>query len=245
LTGRRSQNRKGEIKTAAFSGPAERLGESPVPCRAAVFDLDGTLADTLEDLARSCNQALASAGFPVHPVESYRRFVGDGVYKLVERALPSGHRGAEECEAVKAAFDRYYAEGYLTSSRPYPGIPSLLDALAEAGVRLCVVSNKPHPFAVRMAEALFPGRFSVVFGNRPGVAKKPDPAAVWEALERVNVLPEQAVYIGDSDVDVLTGHRAGLWVIGCLWGFRGEEELRAAGADKLVQSADEIRRLLL
>lgn len=234
-------------KTARYVDwqPEQGAGRPFAPCRAAVFDLDGTLVNTLEDLARSCNEALAGLGFPTHPQESYRRFVGNGLYKLVERALPPERRDAASCEALRAAFDRRYAENYLSASRPYPGIVELLEMLAGAGMQLCVVSNKPHPFTVRMVEKLFPGRFRAVIGNRPRMAVKPDPAGVLEALAVVDVLPKDAVYIGDSDVDVLTGHHAGMPVIGCLWGFRGEDELRAAGADRLVQTADEIRALLL
>lgn len=215
------------------------------PCQAAVFDLDGTLVNSLADLARSCNEALAELGLPVHPQESYRHFVGNGCQKLIERALPPDRRDAASCEALREAYDRHYEKNYLSASVPYPGIPELLETLSRAGLKLCVVSNKPHPFTVRMVEKLFPGRFSVVTGNRPGTPVKPDPTGVLKALNAVGVLPEKAVYIGDSDVDVLTGHNAGMPVIGCLWGFRGEEELRAAGADRLVHTADEIGRLLI
>lgn len=244
MAGRRFWSRKEWVKTAEqiVRRAEERLC---VPCRAAVFDLDGTLVDTLADLARSCNEALGELGFPAHPQECYRRFVGNGVQKLAERALPPERRTAADCEALRAAFDRRYAANYLSASRPYPGILELLKALSAAGVQLCVVSNKPHRFTVQLVEKLFPGRFRAVTGNRPGAAVKPDPAGVLEALEAVGVLPENAVYVGDSDVDVLTGHNAGMPVIGCLWGFRGEEELRTAGADRLVRTADEILQLLI
>lgn len=201
--------------------------------------------DTLADLALSCNEALEEFGFPTHPLERYRRFVGNGADKLIERALPEEKREPGIRAAVREAFNRRYAVNYLRASRPYPGIPQALSALKAAGVRLCVVSNKPHAFAQRMVEALFPDIFSVVFGNRPGVPVKPDPAAVHEALARLSLQAQQAVYIGDSDVDVQTGHNAGMPVIGCLWGFRGEAELRAAGADRLVRSADALLALLL
>ena len=171
--------------------------------------------------------------------------MGNGLDKLIERALPEEKRQPETRAAVREAFNRRYAENCLRASRPYPGILEALAALKGAGMRLGVVSNKPQAFAERMVSTLFPDTFSVVFGSRPGVPVKPDPAAVQEALARLLLPAQDAVYIGDSDVDVHTGHNAGMPAVGCLWGFRGEAELRAAGADRLVPSAQALLTLLL
>ncbi|RGB69977.1 FumA C-terminus/TtdB family hydratase beta subunit [Provencibacterium massiliense] len=211
----------------------------------AVFDLDGTLADTLQDLADACNRALGDLGYPQHSLGEYRYFVGSGVKKLMERILPEGHRDEETLVRLNGLFDRYYEECYLRHSAPYEGVRRMLAALRGAGIKLAVLSNKPHPFTEKMVEQLFPDTFFAAFGKREGVPRKPDPTAVHEVLRLAGTGPERAVYIGDSDVDVQTGHNAGLYVIGVDWGFRGARELRQAGADRIVFAPNEIRDFLL
>lgn len=210
----------------------------------AIFDLDGTLVNTLEDLGGCCNRALDACGLAPHPIDSYRHFVGDGVDTLIRRILPA-EAGEEAFERVRGLYTTYYQAGYLDASHPYAGMPQTLEKLKEAGVHLAVCSNKPHNVAVKMVETLYPGMFDMIFGKREGIPKKPDPTAVKEILNVQGISPSEAVYIGDSNVDVFTGHNAGLYAIGCAWGFRGEEELSQAGADAIVQTPAELCPLLL
>ncbi len=206
-----------------------------------LFDLDGTLIDSLDDLADTCNYILAEAGLPTHPVAAYRYFVGNGAYKLAERMLPEEMRDAETIARFKAAFDRRYSDHALDKTRPYPGILETAAALKARGARLAVLSNKPDPFVRRLCAALFPaGTFDAVCGQRDGVAAKPAPDGVFAILAELSVEREQALFIGDSDVDIRTARNAGLKSAGAVWGFRGREELVRAGADFLLNSAGEL-----
>lgn len=210
-----------------------------------IFDLDGTLVDTLGDLAAATNHALSVCGYPLHTRDEYRYLVGRGVRRLMEGALPKDARSEENIVRTRALFDTYYGEHFLDDSRPYDGIPEALDVLRESGVTLAVLSNKPDTFAGRMVPALLGDRFAVVFGQREGVPLKPDPAAVREVLRLCGARADEAVYVGDSDVDILTGHNASLSAVGCAWGFRGEAELRAAGANAVVFTPGEMARVIL
>lgn len=211
----------------------------------AIFDLDGTLVDTLGDLAAATNHALSVCGYPSHTRDEYRFLVGRGVKRLMEGALPAEARNEETIARMRSLFDAYYGEHFLDASRPYDGIPEALDVLRENGVTLAVLSNKPDIFTGRMVPALLGDRFAAVFGQREGVPLKPDPAAVREVLRLCGAGADGAVYVGDSDVDVLTGHNASLPAVGCAWGFRGEAELRAAGADAVVFTPEEMVRAIL
>jgi phosphoglycolate phosphatase len=203
--------------------------------RFCVFDLDGTLVDSLADLAAATNKALARHGLPQHPVQSYRRFVGDGVVQLLRRAAPQGSTDVLLKE-LHEEFDDYYGAHCFDQTRPYQGCGELLRRLAEAGVRTAVLSNKPDAFACKIVQRLFPdAAFFSVCGSRAGVPKKPDPAALNRMILQAGVPKEQCLYVGDSDVDVMTAHNAGVRCCGALWGFRGREELQNAGADCLAQ----------
>lgn len=209
-----------------------------------LFDLDGTLIDSLEDLADAANWMLAQAGFPGHCLEEYRHFVGNGVYKLVERALPADRRDPKEVTAFKAVFDARYQAHCLDKTRPYPEIPELLQRLQEQGTALAVLSNKSDAFVQEIVGGIFePGVFQAVRGQREGVAKKPAPDGVWSLLEELSIPREEALFIGDSDVDVLTAKNAGLLCAGAVWGFRGREELAAAGADFLADTPLDLLRM--
>lgn len=222
------------------NGLEEKGADSQRPFSLAVFDLDGTLVDSLRGLADSCNEALTALGFVTHPRESYRLFVGDGLYELCRRALPQGCLNDKTVADLKAAFDTSYQKRYLTDSHPYEGILAALKALLERGVLLGVFSNKPDEFASEMVSTLFPGLFFAAAGNRADTPKKPDPAVLLAMMERAGATPENTVYFGDSGVDMSTGTNAGVYTVGCAWGFRGEEELLAAGAQRILHAPNEI-----
>jgi phosphoglycolate phosphatase len=211
----------------------------------AVFDLDGTLLDTLEDLADACNIALLKEGFPVHPVEPYRFFVGDGVGNLIRRAVPENSRDEQTLARVKAHFDVHYAAHSRDKTKPYPEIPEALHALRQAGFALAVLSNKPDAYAGELVELYFPGLFDLTFGQREGVPLKPDPAAVREIMKLLAVEPQDGFYIGDTGTDMETGKRSQLYTIGASWGFRTTDELLSAGADSIVNKAAQLPKIML
>ncbi len=196
---------------------------------AVIFDLDGTLVDSLADIAAAMNHALAALGFPGHEADAYRRFIGDGVTTLARRALPVD-RG-ELLDAVVAGFRARYAEALLVATRPYPGIPELLDALTALGVPMSILSNKPHDATVMMVERLLARwRFAGTLGQRPGVPIKPDPVAALELAATMRVEPGRCVLVGDGDADMRAARAAGMVAVGALWGFRDREVLVEAGA---------------
>jgi phosphoglycolate phosphatase len=203
---------------------------------AVLFDLDGTLLDTLEDLADSMNAVLASRGYPVHQLAKYRYFVGDGVEMLVRRSLPPA-LGEEEAAVRECGLQmrKEYTLRWKLKSRPYPGISDLLDRLTETGIVLTILSNKPHAFVQEIARYFF-GRwqFASTQGARPEVPRKPDPAAALAISHSVGVPPASFLYLGDTNTDMQTAIAAGMFPVGALWGFRTEDELRDAGAQFLA-----------
>ncbi|HBB19632.1 MAG TPA: phosphoglycolate phosphatase [Ruminococcus sp.] len=210
----------------------------------AIFDLDGTLADTLRDLADATNYGLEQLGLPTHPYDSYRQFVGNGAVKLCERALPQdkNHLTME----LHGLFSQYYGSHFFDKTTVYDGIPEMLRRLADAGVVLAVATNKPENFAQTIvSELLSDFSFIKVLGGRPDREKKPDPAIIREILEALPEKPEKTFMIGDSNVDIQTAKNSGLTSIGCPWGFRGEEELRSAGADFIAGSPGDIANIIL
>ncbi len=201
-----------------------------------IFDLDGTLLNTLEDLAIAGNYALKQSGLPVHPTEAFKQFVGNGVYKLVERMTPENLRADERLLAkLKADFDFWYGAHGEANTAPYDGVIELLDRLAEMGVARAVLSNKPHEFAVPLCQKYFGDRFTVVFGQRQGYPCKPDRMLTAEILEKTGVSPEDAIYVGDSGVDMQTAKNGDLFAVGALWGFRSRAELEENGADAVAE----------
>ena len=212
--------------------------------QAAVFDLDGTLINSLADLAASVNRILSAEGYPPRTLDEVRQFVGNGVRRLVERALP--HQvPPEELDRLFELYKKDYQQHLLDETAPYPGIVELLQTLKRNGMGLAVLSNKPHTSVNRICEALFPGMFDLSWGDRPGVPRKPDPTAVWMALEEMGVPKEKAVYIGDSETDIRTARNAGLHSIGVLWGFRDRSVLETEQAQEICETAGELERLLL
>ncbi len=203
--------------------------------KAVVFDLDGTLTDTLGDLAAATNEALQRRGFPACPLESYRHMVGNGARKLIERAL-GGACTPERTEQVLQDFLKIYDADCLRYTRPYDGVEEALAFFRAKGVRMAVVTNKPEKQARKIVRHFFGEELSPVYGGSPERRAKPDPGTVWQVLKELGVQREEALYVGDSDVDILTAKNAGVTGAGACWGFRGKEELRRAGADILLES---------
>lgn len=213
--------------------------------KAVVFDLDGTLLDTLADLAAAGNAALEACGFPTHPADAFRRFVGDGRHNMVLRMLPAhAAKDEETVRRAEALFSEYYAAHMADMTAPYPGVAELAAALKKEGVRLAILSNKPEEFVRPLAEQYFPGIFDLVCGQKAGLLK-PDPTGLLQAMEGLGVKPGETLYVGDSAVDVQTAHNAGCFCCGVTWGFRDKAELRRAGADKTADTPLELMAIAL
>lgn len=206
-----------------------------------IFDLDGTLLDTLGDLAASVNYALRTHGLPEHSIDEVRRFVGNGVRKLMERAVPEGADNPLFEEAF-ATFRQYYMAHSLDTTRPYEGIPETLAALKACGCRLAVVSNKMMVATQALCSHFFPDTIEVAIGEHEaeGIRKKPAPDTVIAALKTLGVGKEDAVYVGDSDVDIQTAHNSGLPCISVLWGFRDRDFLKQHGAETFISTPSDL-----
>jgi phosphoglycolate phosphatase len=210
-----------------------------------LFDLDGTLLDTLEDIAQAANDVLVGLDLPAHPPEAYRRFIGDGVATLFRRALPPDRVVPDLVDRCVAGFRETYARTWNVHTRPFDGIPALLDDLAAGGLELAVLSNKPDDFTrLYVDEYLARWPFRVVLGQREGVPRKPDPAGAMEIAQRLGVPAERFLYVGDTAVDMETARRAGMCPIGVAWGFRPVEELRSSGAAAVIERPAELLELL-
>lgn len=205
----------------------------------AIFDLDGTILNTLDDLADSTNYALRENGLPERTVQEVRCFVGNGIRKLIERAVPAGTQ-TEQTDRVHESFTAHYKAHCADKTRPYDGVIELLRALRAAGCRTAVVSNKADYGVQTLCQDYFPGLFDMAVGEREGIRKKPSPDSVNEVLQRLCTARADAVYIGDSDVDIETAKNAGLDCISVEWGFRGREFLLEHGAARLVKEPGEI-----
>lgn len=205
----------------------------------AIFDLDGTILNTLEDLADSTNYALSVNGMPERTIDEVRRFVGNGIHKLIERAVPQGST-EEQVEQVFVTFKEYYKDHCAVKTRPYDGIMELLKTLKENGTLTAVVSNKGD-FAVQiLCKDYFPGLFDFAVGERAGIRRKPAPDSVLAVLEQFQIPKEEAVYIGDSEVDIQTAKNAGMKEIAVTWGFRPEKFLKENGADCIVHTPEKL-----
>lgn len=209
-----------------------------------IFDLDGTLLNTITDLANAVNFALEKHGYPTHTEAAITRMVGNGVELLVARALPRGTDNPD-FPVVLSAFRTYYEEHKIDATAPYEGIAELLDALAPTGVPMAIVSNKFDAAVKELAARFFPKTIRVAVGESETVARKPAPDAVFAALAALGVTAEGAVFIGDSEVDILTAKNAGLPILSVGWGFRTEADLIAAGADRVFKTPAELCEYLL
>lgn len=213
--------------------------------RLVIFDLDGTLLNTIADLAASANYALAECGYPTHDVSRYPHFVGNGISKLIERALPEAARSEAEVERVRKVFMAYYDEHCAVHTRPYEGVEELLATLQESGFMIAVASNKYHSATLLLMRSYFPDiRFVSVLGQRDGVPRKPHPAIVHEIVAQAGVSSDEVLYVGDSDVDMLTAAAAGVEGVGVTWGFRSENDLLDSGACYVIHHADELMTIL-
>jgi phosphoglycolate phosphatase len=213
--------------------------------RAVLFDLDGTLLDTLADIANSANKVLGHFGFPQHELEAYEYFVGDGREALAVRILPSSHRDATTVAKVVACIDSEYSQHWADTTRPYDGIPELLRSLTVRGIKMAVLSNEPNDSAKRTVSRLLPyWRFELVLGVRPTVPMKPDPTAALEIAERLKIVPSEFLYLGDTDTDMKTAEAAGMCPIGVLWGFRTANELLVNGARALIANPIDLLKIL-
>lgn len=211
-----------------------------------VFDLDGTLCDSLTDLALNVNKGLRAAGLPEHPVESYRKFVGNGRAMLVKRAMGGSCGDEEKYKTVTETFNSEYKIHCNDNTRAYMGCAELLNSLAEHGIMTAVLSNKPDEFIDRILNKLYPNHtFTEAWGQKPGYPCKPDGASLHAIMSLHDVHPTECVYVGDSDVDVYTAQNGGVAMAGVSWGFRGRKELLEAGAPFVADNAAELLEYLL
>lgn len=210
---------------------------------AIIFDLDGTLLDTLGDLRDAANDALRRRGLPLRTTEEIRRFVGNGVRNLMRRCLPAGSPD-EEIDAALADFKAYYAAHLYDTTAPYDGIPELLTVLRKRGIKVGVLSNKLDSATQQLIRHYFYGKVDVAFGEHSGVPRKPDPTSCRMVMEQLGVRPEEVLYVGDSGVDMRTARNAGLTAVGVTWGFRSRSELIDNGADLLADLPVQILMML-
>jgi phosphoglycolate phosphatase len=210
-----------------------------------IFDLDGTLLDTLEDLASSVNYALLSQGFPTISLEKVRGFVGNGARNLMERSC--GIKDYPKLDELFAAFKVHYDENCRVKTKPYAGIKELLERLKQDGANIAVLSNKPNAPVQVLIEEYFPGAFVYVQGEDEanGVFRKPNPSGLLALMKKMQATKEDTLFVGDSEVDIQTAKNGGLTGCGVLWGFRNRQELQAEGADFIVQTARELEELIL
>lgn len=212
--------------------------------KAVMFDLDGTLLYTLEDLADSLNHVLAGEGLPVHDNDKYRLMVGNGLEMLVVRALPAGLRLPAHVRPIFRKFLERYRANQCLKTRPYPGVEEVLKNLKERGLKLAVLSNKTHANTLEVVDNYFPTAFLRVLGMRPDVPPKPDPAGALEIARDFSLDPASFIFLGDSDVDMETARNAGMFPVGAAWGYRSSAELRRAGAATIIETPLDLLRQL-
>jgi phosphoglycolate phosphatase len=223
----------------------EARGEETVFWKAVIFDLDGTLLDTLSDLSDAMNRVLHQMGFATHSTGEYRRFVGNGALMLVKRALPQESHDEELVRSCLTAFLRDYGMNWMIRTRPYDGVSEMLDTLVESGFRMAILSNKPDEITkISVRELLSKWTFDAVIGQRDGVPLKPEPTGALEIAELLHIQPSECVYLGDSPVDMETAIAAGMLPVGVLWGFRSQEELLEGGARVLIREPTELLGVL-
>ncbi|MDR1178129.1 MAG: HAD family hydrolase [Spirochaetaceae bacterium] len=213
--------------------------------KTVIFDLDGTLVNTIADIAGAVNHGLGGLGFPEYAEDDFYSMVGWGWRNLCTRCLPQADRDEETVQKLYDTSFAYYSEHPSDFSKPYPGIPELIAKLKQKKIQTAVLSNKLHSLTLQVIQTLFPsGSFDLVFGERKGVPRKPDPQAVWEILLELDSSPRQTIFAGDSELDMETARAADCHGIGVSWGFRGRELLEKAGAERVVSLPEEILELV-
>lgn len=206
-----------------------------------IFDLDGTLLDTIADLAAATNHALQQLGYPTHPVDTIRTFVGNGINKLLERSLPEHERTEANVMRMRSLFVPYYDEHNADLSCPYPGVVALLEELQQKDVKIGVASNKYQEATVKLVKQYFPTiGFVEILGQREGIPVKPDPSIVFDILKKAGVCQEEALYVGDSGVDMQTAIHSGVDAVGVAWGFRPRAELESHQPKGIIEKAEEL-----
>lgn len=210
-----------------------------------IFDLDGTLLNTIDDLADAANWVCRNHGWPTHTVEEYKQYVGNGMKKLALRFVPEDWRTPEGLQQVLEEFMPYYDAHKEDKTAPYPGIPALLQELKAAGVNMAVLSNKAHVLVPSILEGYFPGVFPFAQGAQDGMPTKPDPTLLHRLMEEMGATKDNTLFVGDSNVDIQTAKNGGLTSCGVLWGFRSREELVREGADFLAENTDELKAVIL
>ena len=210
-----------------------------------IFDLDGTLLDTIADLATATNHALAQLGYPTHPEERIRSFVGNGINKLLERSLPEQEKNEANVLRLRTYFIPFYDAHNADLSSPYPGIPTLLQELQQKGIMIAVASNKYQTATVKLIHHYFPNiSFIEILGQREGVPVKPDPSIVFDIIKKAKVNKGEVLYVGDSNVGMQTAHNAGVDAVGVAWGFRPRTELEALHPLAVIDRAEELLNYL-
>jgi phosphoglycolate phosphatase len=213
--------------------------------RCVIFDLDGTLVDTIADIAEAMNRALIFHGLPPLDREAYREKIGWGIKRLAFLALPPALQDEALAAAVAGDAARFYAEHPLVYSKAYPGIPELVAELRRKNIKTAVLTNKPDPVAQMVVNGLFPpGSFDVISGDRAGLPRKPDPASTWELLLSLDLTPRETIFMGDSEVDMETARAANCHALGVSWGFRDQDLLRKAGAERIIDRPEEVLTLI-
>jgi len=213
--------------------------------KGAIFDIDGTLLNSLGDLANSMNHVLKSQGLPTHEMEKYKYFVGNGAYNLVKRALPPDKRDESYIRYCQGLFKEEYGKRWADTTRPYEGIPELLDKLTAMKYKLAVLSNKPHEMTLLVVKKLLPQwNFDAVFGEREGIPRKPDPTGALEIANLFGIPTNEFLYFGDSGTDMATAKAAGMFAVGVLWGFRSADELLENGADIIIEKPMDVFKFI-
>jgi phosphoglycolate phosphatase len=214
------------------------------PFKAVIFDLDGTLINSLQDIADAMNRVLVAHGYPTHPYDAYRTFVGRGLRNLTEQALPLEAKEETIIQTVHTDLLKDYKEHYIRKTDLYPGIANMLNGLKANGMGLAIVSNKAHEITSRIVKQLFaPWPFACVLGTGGDIPRKPDPTGALMCAESLGVKAKNIVYVGDSGIDMQTAHNSGMYPVGVTWGFRSREELEANGAALLIDKPEDLLQL--
>lgn len=211
--------------------------------KAVLFDLDGTLANSLSDLAASTNYCLEKHGCPTWPEENFKYFAGDGIAKMLSRALPEDH-SLEMLEQVKKDFMEYYSVHYADKTIAYDGLTALIKSLKFAGIKTAVVTNKAQEAAEKVVKKLYGDDFDIIMGLKPDMPPKPNPKIVFAATEQLGINPKECAFVGDTAMDIAVGVNSGAYPVGVLWGFRKREELEAAGAKAFAKNSEELMNIL-